>query len=113
MLAISAAEFLATGSRSTRWFQGLFGGNTGQPCAPGSAWADVSAGTAIAAISDRHARATATRRTAQETTAMPLGVTPNTASSTSPRKSPSTWSGSGRSSRELTLSPCTPEKERT
>ena len=89
MLAISLAEFLATGSRSTRWFHGLFGGNTGQLCAPGSGRADVIAGTAIAAIAaainETGARATATRRHHQETTAIPFGVTANTASSTSPR----------------------------
>ena len=50
MLAISAAEFLATGNRSTRWFHGLFAGNTGQPGAAGSGRADPSAGTATIAI---------------------------------------------------------------
>ena len=83
-----AAEFLATGSRSTRWFHGLSAGNTGQFRAPGSGRADTSAGTAtaaIAAISDKQASTSAERRTAQETTAIPRGVTPNTASWTSPR----------------------------
>ena len=88
MLAMIAAEFSATESRSTRWFHGLFAGNTGQLGAPGSGCADTRAGTAIdaiAAISDRPARASAKRRTSQETTAIPRGVTPNTASLTSPR----------------------------
>ena len=61
MAAMIAAEFLATGSRSTRWFQALFAGKIGQLGALGSGRADTSAGTAtapIAAISDREARAT-------------------------------------------------------
>ena len=85
MAAIRLAELLATGNSSTRWFQGLFAGKNAQPEAPESEWADTSAGSATAEISDRQTMASANRRTTQETTAIPLGVTPNTASSTSPR----------------------------
>src|ERR1019366_10294789 len=60
MLAISLCEFLATGNPSTRWFHGLVGGNSGQPDAPESEWADTSAGIATSAA---HARTRTTRRT--------------------------------------------------
>src|SRR5919108_5085710 len=49
MLAISFAEFFATGSASTRWFHGLSAGNRGQFDAPGSGLACTSAGTANSA----------------------------------------------------------------
>ena len=65
MLAIRAAESLATGRRSTRWFQGLSAGKTGQFGAAGSGCADTSAGTAISvavAQTASPARAVASRR---------------------------------------------------
>ncbi len=88
MRALMRAEFLATGSRSTRWFHGFSAGNTGQFGAAGRALPDTSAGTttsAEAASSDRQATEIAARRsTGQDTTAIPFGVTPNTASLASP-----------------------------
>ena len=86
-MAIRPAEFLATGSRSTRWFQGLSAGNTGQAKAPGSGRADPSDGSTIAAASAidvRHAEVIAARRKVQDTTAIPPGATLNPASLTSP-----------------------------
>src|SRR5579884_2533025 len=63
MLAIRLAESFATGSRSTRWFQGLLGGNIGQRGAPGSGWADTSPGsTTSAAITANDPQATTSLR---------------------------------------------------
>src|SRR5436305_14809543 len=45
MLAISAAEVLATGRRSTRWFQGLSEGKIGQRRAAGGPCAQTIAGS--------------------------------------------------------------------
>src|SRR5947209_19313566 len=45
MLAISRAEFVATGRRSTRWFHGLLAGNIGQLEARGSGRAAPRLGT--------------------------------------------------------------------
>ena len=51
MLAISRDEFLATGSRSTRWFHGLSEGKISQRGALGSGCAETSAGIAAPAHS--------------------------------------------------------------
>jgi hypothetical protein len=48
MLAISAGDLRATRSRSARWFQGLFEGNTEHVGPPGSGCAETSAGIATA-----------------------------------------------------------------
>ena len=88
MRAIRLAEFLATGSLSTRWFQGLFAGKIAQCDASASGCADTKPGAATSApaISGAtQATATARRRIGQETTAMPPGITPKSASSTAPR----------------------------
>src|SRR5947209_7978940 len=65
MLAISRAEFPATGSLSTRWFHGLLGGKIGQARAPGRGWAKTSPGTTTntgTATSVQHPRSMRRRR---------------------------------------------------
>src|SRR5205085_11538435 len=65
MLAISCAEFFATGSWSTRWFHGLLGGKIERARAPGSGWAETSPGTTAStgiAISAKHPSRTRWRR---------------------------------------------------
>src|SRR2546421_4863777 len=65
--AISRAEFFATDSRSTRWFHGLFGGNTGQRGAPGR-------GCALASAASSAAKPTANRAPTRRTAAIIGGL---------------------------------------
>src|SRR4051794_28864419 len=50
MEATIASEFAATGSPSTRWFQGLLAGNTGHFGAPGTRWAPAAVTAASAPV---------------------------------------------------------------